>query len=71
MSRLGEVAKFVCGAEAFHAFVHAYLWFSGTNLTVFGFAQTPTWNIASAILHAAISLALGVYAWGRYGHRLA
>lgn len=60
-----EVAKFACGAEAFHAFIHACLWFSGINLTLFGFTQTPTWNVVSVILHAAISLALGIYAWRR------
>jgi hypothetical protein len=63
MSRWKEIAKFACGAEAFHAFVHAYLWFSGTNLTVFGFAQTPTWNLVSAIVNAGISIGLGLYAW--------
>ena len=40
--RLKEVAKFVCGVEAYHAVVHAYLWFSGTSLPVFGITTTPT-----------------------------
>lgn len=64
MQRLREIAKFVSGAEAFHAFVHAYLWLSGTSLTVFGITATPTWNVMAAIVNAAISLLLGLYAWG-------
>jgi len=69
MSRLKEIAKFACGAEAFHAFVHAYFWFSDTTLTVFGITQTPTLNLAGAIVNAIIAIALGVYAWGRYGRQ--
>lgn len=66
MNRLKEIAKFVCGAEAFHAVIHAYFWLSGMTLTVFGVTQTPTVNIIGAIVNAIISLALGVYARG--GH---
>jgi membrane protein implicated in regulation of membrane protease activity len=69
MNRRKEVAKFVCGAEAFHAFVHAYLWFSGTELIVFGFIQTPTWSIAGAMANAAIAVIVGIYAWGPYRRR--
>lgn len=58
-----EIAKFVCGAEAFHAFVHAYFWFSGTTLTVFGITQTPIVNATGALVNAAISIVLGIYAW--------
>lgn len=65
MSRLKEVAKFACGWEAFHTTLHAYLWFSGTTLTVLGITTTPTLNILSVIVNAAIALLLGVYAWGR------
>jgi hypothetical protein len=71
MSRLKEIAKFACGAEAFHAFVHAYFWFSNTTLIVFGITQTPTLNLVSAIVNAVISVALGVYAWGLYGRQSA
>ena len=63
MYRLKEIAKFACGAEAFHAFVHAYFWFSGTTLTVFGITQTSTVNFAGAIVNAVISILLGIYAW--------
>ena len=63
MNRLREIAKFACGAIAFHALIHAYLWWSDTNLTVFGVRQSPAWNIAAAILSAVLSLALGIYAW--------
>lgn len=64
MQRLKEIAKFASGAEAFHAFVHTYLWLSGTTLTVLGITATPTLNIIGAIVNAAIALLLGVYAWG-------
>ncbi len=63
MNRLKEVAKFACGAEAFHAFVHAYFWSSGTTLTVFGITQTPKLNLTGAIANAVISILLGFYAW--------
>ena len=71
MNRWKEIAKFACGAEAFHAFVHAYLWFSGTNLMLFGFTQTLTWNLMSAIVNAEISLGLGLYAWRATSHKQA
>jgi hypothetical protein len=71
MSRLKEIAKFACGAEAFHAFAHAYFWFSNTTLIVFGITQTPTLNLISAIVNAVISFILGVYAWGLYGRQSA
>jgi hypothetical protein len=58
MTRLKEVAKFACGAEAFHAFVHAYFWSSGTTLTVCGTTETSTVNIAGAIVNAVISMFL-------------
>jgi hypothetical protein len=63
MNRLKEFAKFACGAEAFHAFVHAYLWFSGTTLVVFGFKETPTVHMWGTIVNAGISIGLGLYAW--------
>ncbi len=69
MSRLREIAKFVCGAEAFHALVHTVLWFSGTTLTVFGFKETPIVHMSGAIVNALISLALGIYGWGPFGRR--
>lgn len=69
MNRLREVAKFASGAVAFHALVHTYLWLSGTNLTVLGITQTPTWNITAAIVSVLLFLALGIYAWGAYGRR--
>ena len=63
MNRRKEIAKFVCGAEAFHTIVHAYFWVSGTTLTVFGITQTPTVNRAGLIVNALIAIFLGVYAW--------
>lgn len=62
-NRKKEIAKFACGAEAFHAWVHAYFWLSGTTLTVFGIHYTAPWMLAGLVLNAAISIALGVYAW--------
>lgn len=63
MNTLREVAKFACGAEAFHAFFHAILWASGTTLTVFDISATPTWNIFGAVVNAIIAMALGFFAW--------
>lgn len=71
MSRMREIAKFACGAEAFHALVHAYLWFSGTTLTLFGITATPTWNIVSVVVNGVLALTLGIYGWAPYGHRAA
>lgn len=64
-NRRKEIAKFVCGAEAFHALLHAYLWYSGTTLRVAGLKETPAVHKAGALGNAAISLILGCYAWGR------
>lgn len=71
MNRLKEVAKFACGVEAFHAFVHAYFWFSGTTLVVFGITQTPTLNMMGAIGNGIVSIILGIYAWAPRGRRAA
>jgi hypothetical protein len=71
MNLLSEIAKFACGAEAFHAFVHATLGLSGTTLTVFGITATPTWHIVGVIVNAVVSLLLGIYAWGSNGRRSA
>jgi hypothetical protein len=58
-----EIAKFACGAETFHAFLHAYLWLSGTTLPVFGIAHTGTWNVAGLIVNSVLAIVLGVYGW--------
>lgn len=63
MARRTEVAKFFCGFEAFHALFHAYFWLSATTFTAFGIRATPRISFASFIVNAAISLALGVWAW--------
>jgi len=62
-NRKKEIAKFLCGGEAFHAVTHAYLLFSGTQLTVIGITTTPTLNVVSVLLSTAIAVALGIYAW--------
>jgi hypothetical protein len=41
MTRWKEIAKFACGAEAFHAFGHTLFWLSGTTFTLFGITATP------------------------------
>lgn len=68
MSRLKEIAKFACGAETFHAFVHGYFWLTGATVKLFGIVETPSLHMWGAIANAAIAVVLGVYAWGRRGH---
>lgn len=57
-----EIAKFFCGVEAWHAFVHTYFWLSGKTVKVFGLKETPEVHLAGAIGNA---VALGVYPWGQ------
>lgn len=69
MNRKKEIAKFFCGAEAFHAVVDGYFWLSGTTLTTFGITETPTWKMVGVIVNAMISVILGIYAWRRSERR--
>ena len=69
MNVLKEVAKFACGAEAFHAVIHGYFFFSGTPFTVFGITAPPTWNILGVLVNTVVSILLGIYAWGPFGRR--
>jgi membrane protein implicated in regulation of membrane protease activity len=69
MNLLKEIAKFASGAEAFHAFVHAYFWFTDTTLTAFGIEQTPTWQMWGAIVNAIVAIALAIYAWQPFRRR--
>lgn len=62
-NRKKEIAKFACGAEAFHAFGHAVLGLSGTTVTALGITAGPTWHIVSVVVNGAIAILLGVYAW--------
>lgn len=56
-----EIAKFVCGAEAFHTFIHTYFWLYGISMPVFGlFTETLTWHMWGAIGNAVIALVLGI-----------
>lgn len=65
-----EIAKFFCGVEAFHAFIHAYFWYSVTTVNVFGvFNETPTAHMWGAIVNGVISVVLGIYAWKQYERR--
>jgi hypothetical protein len=59
-----EIAKFLCGAEAFHAIAHTYLWLSGTTLTILEVTATPEISMISAGVNGAIAIALGIYGWG-------
>ena len=61
--RKREVAKFLCGFEAFHTLLHGYLWLSGTAFTAFGITATRRWNLAGIVLNGAIAPALGRYGW--------
>ena len=63
LSGVKEIAKFASGAEAFHAFVHGYLLFSDSQMTVFGMTAGPTWNVLGLMFNSTIALALGIYAW--------
>ncbi len=58
-----EIAKFLCGGEAFHAVTHAYLLVSGTQLTVMGITTTPTLNAIAVALATVVTISLGIYAW--------
>jgi hypothetical protein len=60
-----EIAKFLCGAETFHALAHAYCWQTGITLNFLGFTATPQFSMYAAGIDAIIALALGFYAWGR------
>lgn len=62
-NRKKEIAKFFCGFEAFHALSAAYFWLSGTTIIAFGITVTPALSMAGTVIHAAISVVLGVYAW--------
>ena len=62
-SSMKEIAKFACGVEAFHAFIHTYFWYSGTTLNVFGVKESPTWHKRAAVGNALVLAALGIYAW--------
>lgn len=63
-NRKKEIAKFMCGAEAFHSLMHAYFWLSGKTIKAFGLRQTPALHKAGAVGHAVAAVALGIYAWG-------
>ena len=68
MNRWKEIAKFACGAEAFHTYVNIFLWFSGVNLTIFGITLTPTLYFLGTTVNGVITLLLGLYAWGRHAN---
>lgn len=63
MSRWKEIAKFLCGFEAFHALLHAYLWASAIKLTIGGMELAPSVNAIGFALNAIFALLLGVWAW--------
>ena len=59
-----EVAKFFSGFETFHALFHAGLLVSGMSFALFGIAVTPNLSTIGVVLHGALAVVLGVYAWG-------
>lgn len=68
MKRRKDIAKFFCGMEVYHAFVHAYFWFSGAAKTEFGITQTPALNMTGVIVNVLVSVVLGLYAWRHPSH---
>lgn len=64
-NRKKEIAKFFCGAEAFHAILHTYFWFSGKTIKAFGLRETPSMHQVGAVGNAIAAVALGIYAWGQ------
>lgn len=69
-SRKKEAAKFFAGFETFQTISHGYFWLSGTTLPVFGFTETPTVHMWSAVVNAAIAIVLGLYAWRTPAHEI-
>ena len=63
-NRKKEIAKFLCGVEAFHALVHTYFGLSRTTYRIFGVKVTPPLHAGAAVVNAAVATGLGVYAWG-------
>lgn len=68
-SRKREIAKFLSGAEAFHALAHVALLVSGTTIAIFGISFSASWNVVSFTLNTLVALALASYAWGIFGRR--
>lgn len=65
MLKRKEAAKFFCGFETFHVFIHAYLLATASTLTVFGITTTPALNTISIAVNVVIAMLLGVYGWKR------
>jgi hypothetical protein len=65
MRRRKEVVKFASGWEAFHAVLHAYLWYSGLTTTILGYTATPAVILVAAPLAGVVSVRLGLC--GRVG----
>lgn len=63
-----EIAKFLCGFEAFPALFHASLWISGSTFVAFGFSTTPGLNVFSLLLSGVIALWLDWFGWRRRHH---
>lgn len=63
INRKKEIAKFFCGVEAFHAFIHTYFWLSGKTVKAFGLRETPSIHQVGAVGNAIAAVALGIYGW--------
>ncbi len=61
-----EIAKFACGLTAWEATVHGAIYFWGElPMEWFGITLNPGLNTIQIFVPAAISLALGIFAWRR------
>ena len=58
-----EIAKFLSGAEAFHAMAHAYFWLNNMTVTMLGITATPETSMYGAALNAVLSMLLALYGW--------
>jgi len=63
MNRLRECAKFAAGFETFHTLLHATLWLSGKEFTLFGLTPGREVNMIGTIVGAVVSLGLAIFAW--------
>ncbi len=58
MSTKKQVLIFLAGAEAFHTFVHFYLWATNQSFHAFSFTIGRTWNLLAFVINALITIGL-------------
>jgi hypothetical protein len=69
MAKGTRLLGFLAGAEAFHAFMHAYLSMTRTRIKhhpaeLLGIKTTPTFHVVGAIVNGVIAVWLGTRALG-------